>query len=135
VCADFYWNRLITLLNPKYLLRPITKRVDQEKLFAWLVAKVPSLLRMSQIIGSIPLVGRFLKRAVPVVDYTGVYPLSPKQLEEWALLDTFDMLAPAYDNPQSAPTIMRWFRNAGLTNVEVFHWGHLVGRANKPLSS
>ena len=135
LCADFYWNRLITLLNPKYLLRPISKRMAQEKLFTWLVANVPALLRTSQFLGRIPLLGRFLKRVVPIVDYTGVYPLSPKQLEEWALLDTFDMLAPAYDHPQSAPTITRWFRDAGLSDVEVFHWGHLVGRGSKPLKS
>ncbi len=135
LCADFYWNRLITLLNPKYLLRPITKKMDQYKLFSWLVANIPALLRASQIIGSIPLVGRFLKRAIPVVNYTDVYPLTPKQLEEWALLDTFDMLAPTYDNPQSARTIMRWFCDAELVSVEVFHSGHLVGRGIKPLNS
>jgi SAM-dependent methyltransferase len=132
LCADFYWNRLRTLLNPKYLLRPVTKRMDRGKLFSWLVANVPALLRVSQALGRISLVGNFLKRMVPVVDYTGVYPLSRKQLEEWALLDTFDMLAPAYDNPQSVSTVTRWFCEAGLEDVEVFHWGHLVGRGRKP---
>jgi len=135
LCADFYWNRLRTLLNPKYLLRPVTKRMDQKKLFSWLVDNVPTLLRVSQVIGRIPLVGRFLRRVVPVVDYTGVYQLSSKQLEEWALLDTFDMLAPAYDKPQSVSTVTRWFRDAGFTDVEVFHWGHLVGRGRKPVNS
>ena len=135
LCADFYWNRLRTLLNPKYLLRPVTKRMDQKKLFSWLVDNVPTLLRISQVVGCIPLVGRFLRRVVPVVDYTGVYPLSSKQLEEWALLDTFDMLAPAYDKPQSVSTVTRWFREAGFTDVEVFHWGHLVGRGRKPVNS
>lgn len=131
LCADFYWNRLRTLLHPKYLLRPVTKRMDQGKLFSWLVASVPTLLLVSQILGRIPLAGRFIKRMVPVADYTGVYPLSPKQLEEWALLDTFDMLAPAYDNPQSVSTVTRWFREAGLEDVEIFHSGHLVGRGKK----
>lgn len=131
LCADFYWNRLRTMLNPKYLLRPLTKRMDQQKLFAWLVAHVPTLLRISQTIGRIPLIGRYVKRVVPVVDYTGIYPLSQKQLEEWALLDTFDMLAPAYDHPQSVRTVTQWFQQAQLKEVEVFHWGHLVGRGRK----
>ncbi len=135
LCADFYWNRLRTMMNPKYLLRPVTKRIDQKKLFSWLVANVPRLLLFSQFLGCIPLLGRFLKRIVPVVDYTGIYPLSRKQLEEWALLDTFDMLAPAYDNPQSVATVTRWFGEAGLQDVEVFHWGHLVGRGRKPLTA
>lgn len=131
LCADFYWNRLRTMLNPKYLLRPFTKRMDQQKLFAWLVIYVPTMLRISQAIGRIPVIGKYLKRFVPVVDYTGIYPLSQKQLEEWALLDTFDMLAPAYDNPQSVNTVMRWFKQGGISQVEVFHSGHLVGRGIK----
>lgn len=135
LCADFYWNRLRTMLNPKYLLRPVTKRMEQQKLFSWLVANVPTLLRISQFLGRIPLVGRFLKRIVPVVDYTGIYPLSDKQLEEWALLDTFDMLAPAYDNPQSVATVTGWFQQAGFDDVEVFHWGHLVGRGKKQIAT
>ncbi|AXO13641.1 class I SAM-dependent methyltransferase [Thalassospira indica] len=131
LCADFYWNRFRTLMNPKYLLRPFTKRLDQKLLFGWLERNIPTLLRMSQTLGRIPLLGRFLKRLVPVVDYTGIYDLSQKQLEEWALLDTFDMLAPAYDKPQSARTITKWFKEKGLKDIEVFHWGHLVGRGKK----
>lgn len=133
LCVDFYWNRLRTMMNPKYLLRPITKRMDQQKLFSWLVKNVSILLRTSQFLGGIPVAGRLLKRIVPVVDYAGIYPLSPQQLEEWALLDTFDMLAPAYDNPQSVSTVYRWFQQAGFTEVEVFHWGHLVGRGRRSI--
>jgi SAM-dependent methyltransferase len=131
LCADFYWNRLRTLMHPKYLLRPFTKRMNRQKLFSLLEASVPTLLRISQLLGRVPFGGRLLKRVVPVADYTGIYPLSAQQLEEWALLDTFDMLAPAYDHPQSAATVMRWFKRAGLNDVEVFHWGHLVGRGRK----
>lgn len=131
LCADFYWNRLRTLMHPKYLLRPITKRMNQQKLFSLLQVNVPYLLRLSQSLGRVPLVGRLLKRVVPVADYTGIYPLSAQQLEEWALLDTFDMLAPAYDRPQSVATITHWFNRAGLNDVEVFHCGHLVGRGRK----
>lgn len=132
LCADFYWNRIRTLMNPKYLLRPITKRMNQQRLFAILEALVPDLLKISRLLGRIPMVGRFIKRAVPVVDYSGVYPLSGQQIVEWALLDTFDMLAPAYDKPQSMATIRNWFGGTGLCDVEVFHCGHLVGRGKKP---
>jgi hypothetical protein len=118
-------------MHPKYLLRPFTKRMNRQKLFSLLEASVPTLLRISQLLGRVPFGGRLLKRVVPVADYTGIYPLSAQQLEEWALLDTFDMLAPAYDHPQSAATVMRWFKRAGLNDVEVFHWGHLVGRGRK----
>jgi SAM-dependent methyltransferase len=131
LCADFYWRRLRTMLHTKYLLRPVTKRMSQDRLFATLQRHVPRLLRTSQALGRVPVAGRVLKRLVPVADYTGVYDLDARQLEEWALLDTFDMLAPAYDNPQTAGTVRRWFAQAGLQDVEVLHEGHLVGRGRR----
>jgi hypothetical protein len=131
LCVDFYWSRLRTLIHPKYLLRPLTTRLNQRTLLSWLQANVKSLLRISQILGRVPLVGRILQRIVPVADYTGIYPLSQKQLEEWALLDTFDMLAPAFDRPQSISTVTSWFRQAGFNDIQVFHCGHLVGRGSR----
>ncbi len=132
LCTDFYWKRIRTMLHAKYLLRPLTKRMDQPRLFLLLQRWVPALLAASQSLGRVPLVGRGLKRIVPVADYTGRFPLSDQQLREWALLDTFDMLAPTYDNPQTAHTVAAWFEQAGLKEVEVGHWGHLVGRGIKP---
>ena len=133
LCADFYWNRLRTLLHPKYLLRPFTKRMDPQRLFELLGKYVPNLLRFSQFLGSVPVGGRFLKRIVPVVDYSGIYPLSQQQLVEWALLDTFDMLAPAFDNPQSLKTVKKWFLEAGFANAVVQHGSNgIVGRSKKP---
>ena len=131
LCTDFYWKRIRTMLHAKYLLRPMTKRMDQGKLFQLVQRWVPTLLAISQALGRVPLVGRGLKRIVPVADYTGRFPLSDQQLLEWALLDTFDMLAPTYDNPQSAATVLEWFEQAGLVEVEVGHWSHLVGRGIK----
>jgi len=131
LCVDFYWKRFRTMLHTKYLLRPITKRVPQQKLFGLLQRSVPFLLALSQGLGHVPLLGRVLKRLVPVANYTGIYPLSDQQLREWALLDTFDMLAPAYDKPQTQATVRRWLDEAKLVDVEVFHGGHLVGRGTK----
>ena len=132
LCADFYWKRFRSMMHAKYLWRPITKRVPQQKLFDVLQIVVPMALPISQLLGRIPVAGKALKRLLPIADYTGVYPLSAEQLEEWALLDTFDMLAPEYDSPQSASTVRGWFESAGLADVEVFHGGHLVGRGRRP---
>jgi hypothetical protein len=62
-------------------------------------------------------------------------PLSASQLKEWAILDTFDMLAPAYDHPQSVPTLSSWFHEAGLADVEVFRQGLVIGRGRFPTAS
>ena len=135
LCVDFYWKRFRTMIHMKYLLRPLTKRLPQHRLFRLLENMVPHLLRISQGLGRVPIFGKILKRLVPVADYTGIFPLSQRQLHEWALLDTFDMLAPEYDNPQTAATVKAWLKEAGLENIEIGHWGHLVGRANKPMSN
>ena len=132
-CADFYWNRLITMINMKYLLRPLTKNIDQKKLFLFLKRHIKLFLYISQLLGKIPFIGIVLKKIIPVVNYDGIYNLSKQQLEEWALLDTFDMLAPKYDNPQSAETIKKWFYQNDFENVKVFHEGHLVGRGIKKI--
>lgn len=131
LCTDYYWKRFRTMLHSKYLVRPITKRVRNDVLFDYLKVCVPTMLRFSQTLGKIPFVGRLLQRMVPVADYTGRFPLSDEQLQEWALLDTFDMLAPEYDNPQTASTIERWYREAGMKEVEIGHWSHLGARGKK----
>lgn len=131
LCVDFYWKRIRTLLHAKYLVRPIAKRVPQQKLLEILERVIPVLLPISQGLGRIPVIGRILKRIIPIADYTDVLPLSSHQLEEWALLDTFDMLAPKYDKPQTAATVRLWLESAGLVDIEVVHAGHLVGRGRK----
>ena len=92
---------------------------------------IPLLLPISRALNRVPVVGKLLKRVVPVANYEGMLPLTETQLREWALLDTFDWLAPAFDNPQNAETIQKWFKVAKFTNVEILKSGHLVGRGIK----
>jgi SAM-dependent methyltransferase len=132
LCVDFYGRRFGTLLHWRYLLRPVTKRVSKERLLRTLEGAVPVMLPVSRAVGSVPLVGGLLKRLVPVANYQGVYALTPQQIKEWALLDTFDMLAPQYDQPQTAKSVRTWLQDAGLSAIEVFRAGHLVARGIKP---
>jgi ubiquinone/menaquinone biosynthesis C-methylase UbiE/uncharacterized protein YbaR (Trm112 family) len=131
LCVDYYWKRFRTMLHSKYLVRPFTKRMAQPKLFSLLKRWVPRMLFASQTLGHVPLLGQVLKRVVPVADYTDDYALTKQQLEEWALLDTFDMLAPQYDSPQTAKTARQWFEEVNFINVEVGHWAHLGARGTK----
>jgi SAM-dependent methyltransferase len=126
LCVDFYWRRIRTMLHSKYLFRPITKRIAKIKLFNLLKLIVPSMLRISRELGKIPLLGIILKRLIPVANYAGIFPLNDAQLNEWALLDTFDMLAPEYDNPQSVGVIRGWAAELNLDNIAVYHSSHLV---------
>lgn len=129
--VDYYEKRLSALLHSKYLLRPITKRMDQKKLFALLERVVPVLLPISQLFGKIPVIGYGLKRLIPVANDDDNLALSSKQLREWSLLDTFDWLAPEYDNPQDRETARRWMEEAGMRDIEISHVGHLVARGRR----
>jgi 2-polyprenyl-3-methyl-5-hydroxy-6-metoxy-1,4-benzoquinol methylase len=126
--ADFYEKSWKSLLQPKYWLRPFTRRVPQPRLFALLERWVPRLWSFSCAVGRMPLAGSALQRLVPVVNYSGVLPLTERQHLEWSLLDTFDWYAPAYDSPQTARTVARWSREAGMQQIEVTKAGHLVAR-------
>lgn len=130
--VDFYRKSWKTAMLPKYWLRPITKRLPKTTLFGVLERLVPVMLPISNALAAVPVLGRLLRRVVPVANYTSILPLSKQQIREWALLDTFDWLSPAYDNPQTPQTVRRWMLTAGLQQIEVLHAGHLVGRGRLP---
>lgn len=131
LCVDYYERSLKGGLLPKYWLRPITTRLPKTLLFAILERLVPVLLPVSQAISRVPVIGPLLQRAVPVANYKGIYSLNDTQLSEWALLDTFDMLAPAFDQPQTAKIARTWLESAGLFDISVEKAGHLVARGTK----
>lgn len=133
LCVDYYEKSFKSLLLPKYWLRPFTKGMSKRKLFSLLEVIVPILLPISRALGRIPAVGKLLKRAIPVANYEGMLPLTEKQLREWALLDTFDWLSPAYDNPQTNKSARLYMEQARMEEVEVLKAGHLVARGRKPL--
>jgi hypothetical protein len=55
-----------------------------------------------------------LTRFLPVVDQrTLPKGLSRKERREWAVLDTFDMFSPKYDNPQRISAVAEMFRRSG----------------------
>ena len=135
LCVDFYQKSWKSLMLPKYWLRPMTKRMPKTRLLAVLEALVPKLLLISRGLGRVPLLGGGLKRLVPVANYAGMLPLSERQHLEWSLLDTFDMLSPEFDYPQTPETVTRWLHKAGLAQIEVLKAGHLVGRGTVPHAS
>lgn len=132
---DVYRKHWKGWLHPRMWLRPITTRVDASRLFHTVERAAPALMRISNAVGAIPIVGPQLRRLVPVANYTGLLPLSDTQLQEWAVLDTFDWLAPTFDRPQTADTMERWFLEAGLADVEVFKSDHLTARGRKPAAA
>jgi len=114
-----------------FLVSP-TKRIPKERLFAICESLVPRLFPVSRRLCRVPLLGKGLKRLIPVANYVDVLPLDEKQHLEWSLLDTFDWFAPEFDNPQTLGTVRRWLESAGLEGIEVFKAGQVTGRGTAP---
>ncbi|MCX8155992.1 MAG: class I SAM-dependent methyltransferase [Verrucomicrobiae bacterium] len=131
---DTLRGHLGKLFGTKYFVRPLTRRMAPERLYRWVNAYVRAMWPVARLIHQIPWIGRWLNWRLLIADYRGVYPLKEEHLLEWAILDTFDMLSPRYDYPQTLETFRDWFVQAGLVEVEV-HYGHngIEGRGRRPL--
>lgn len=129
--VDFYEKTFLRRFLPKFFLRPLTRRMNPDLLYQLLKKIVPVLLKLSDAIDNLPLVGRHLRRLVPVSNYRGIHPLSEDQIKIWALLDTNDNLSARYDNPQTRRKIRFWAQNLDLKDIEILKWSHLVLRAVK----
>ena len=134
VAVDLYPQLALNIVWPKYWLRPFTKRMPAERLFSLVSRMVDVLWPVSLALGRVPRIGRKLRHALPIANYEGILPLTPRQLKEWAVLDSFDMLAPAHDHPQSAATLQAWLDEARLAEIEVFRRGLVVGRGRQHAS-
>jgi len=131
ICVDYYEKTFLSIFLPKYWLRNFSKRLGKQRLFVAVKAIVPILLSVSRLLARIPIIGKILKRLILVANYEGILHLSNAQLHEWAVLDTFDWLSPAYDQPQTMKTAYQWLQKSGLIDFEVFRCGHLVARGRK----
>lgn len=116
----------------KYWVRPLLRGLEPVRLYAMVERYVCAMWPLARIISKIPL-GRQINWWLLIADYRGVYQLSEDQLKQWAILDTFDMLAPAYDSPQTLETFRSWFAESGLEDIDV-HYGYngIEGRARVP---
>ena len=119
---------------PRYLLRPLAKRLPPHILYGIVKKTVRLLLPVSVMLKSIPLVGKYLYPAIPVANYWRDIPLDKSMLYEWSVIDTFDWLASWYDQPQKASTLARWFMEAGFDDVDVRRLGSYVGTGMKPIN-
>lgn len=124
------WGRITTT---KYWVRPLTRRMPQELLYGLTRAYVDLMWPVTRLIDRVPKLGRIVSWALLVADYRGVYDLPDDLLREWAQLDTFDMLSPRYDSPQTLRTVRDWFEKAGLVETEVrFGYNGIVGGGVRP---
>lgn len=131
ICVDCYMKDWRVYCWVKYWLRPITKRMSAPLLLNIVTKIVPWFLPVGNLLIKIPVIGHYLRYALPVANYKGILPLNKQQLIEWSTLDTLDMYSPKYDNPQTLKTIKRWFEEAGLKENEILNQGLIVARGVK----
>lgn len=129
---DVYPKRFLSLLGWKYLIRPVTKRMEKGLLYRIVSRGVPPLIPLTKFLRRVA--GRGGARLLPIVEYSHLR-LPTEFNREWAILDTFDMYSPTHDHPQSLETVKGWFLEAGFTDVNVGYGPNgLVGRGQKSRS-
>ena len=90
-----------TMLYSKYWLRPITKRMKKETLLKLIQTIMPVAFPITDVLFRIPIVGRAFIFTIPIANYVREKELNKDQRYAWAILDTFDMLSPAFDQPMT----------------------------------
>jgi len=141
VATDLYRKGLIqSVLQTRYWVRPLTRNRDPRRLYEGVKRYVDFMWPLVRLIRRIPVIGPPINWRLMVADYSRELPNADDQtLKEWAYLNTFDALSPAYDLPQSKGTYQRWHREAGLQDVFVgegdkagYGWSGWIARGRKP---
>jgi SAM-dependent methyltransferase len=116
LAIDIYAKRITALVSWKYLLRPVTTRMNRERLYRVVERSVGLLLPLASALRRSA--GRVGARLLPIAEHSHL-GLTPALNHEWAVLDTFDLYSPAHDHPRSEGTVTRWFQEAGFRDVHV----------------
>lgn len=118
-----YARRWYTRLYGKYLLRPFTTRVPAPTLLRAIEAVMPVAFSVTDVLFRVPVLGKIAQFALPIANYVDKHEFSREQRYQEAILDTFDMLSPAYDQPMTAAEVEQVLTASGVRN---FHFGRTV---------
>ncbi len=129
-----YWQ---SALLGKYYLRPVTSRLPPELLHRLVKRHVAWVYPFTGWLqGRIGRRGRSLSWMLGVADARGRYAMDDTVARTLSELDTFDMLSPAFDRPQTLRTVRKWFADAGLDDVDVRPgYNGIQARGRKPISA
>ncbi len=109
-----------TKLNAKYLIRPLTKRLPKEVLLGAIERVMPVAFPVADRLFAVPKLGSLARFMLPVAIY------APETRPGWsreqryreAILDTLDMLSPAFDSPMTWREVERVMKSANATTWE-----------------
>lgn len=133
LAVDAYTRSLVSMLQWKYALRPITMRMSPKALYRIVSKVAPPLIPITRLLRKIG--GRLGARISPICEYSHL-GLSPEINRDWAILDTFDMYSPAHDHPQSIASVTQWFKDAGFEDIHVDYGPNgVIGRGRRPINA
>lgn len=118
IAITAYERKPWTMLYGKYWLRPLTKRLNKRTLLSAIKSAMPVFFPVTNALFRLPLVGRLCMFVIPVANYVHESNLTPKQRYDWAILDTFDMLSPQYDQPRTQREVEKALADGGVVEVK-----------------
>ena len=113
IVVDFYpikgWY---TKINSKYILRPFTKKLNHKLLFKLISLNINWMINLFDFLCLINL--KPLTRFIPITNLSQ-FPknLTLSQRKTWAIMDTFDMFSPEFDNPMRIKKVKSLFIKYG----------------------
>jgi SAM-dependent methyltransferase len=107
IAVTIYERKPWTKLNMKYLIRPMTRRMEKRTLLNLIRGSMPILFPVTEVLFRIPVLNRVFMFAIPVANYVKEPSLTLRDRYRWAIMDTFDMLSPAFDDPKTYEEVGR----------------------------
>jgi ubiquinone/menaquinone biosynthesis C-methylase UbiE len=128
IAVDFYpikgwWTKI----NSKYILRPITKKMQHDRLLRLIEKNIDWLITVHYLFHNIGL--GIMTRFLPICNVKESFPksLTKAEIREIAILDTFDQYSPEHDHPQRIVDVVKIFEKYGtkvvFSGFEIFNDG------------
>ena len=132
VSVDHYQKKILPnpFYHPKYIWRPITRRINPEKLLKFIGFYIPHYIKFDLLlIKYLPTkISTILRGLIPIPcwNYYGNehFPNDRKSLVEWAIMDTFDALGATYDFPFSRKDLNRLANSLELNDIIIKKGGN-----------
>ena len=107
----------------KYLARPFLRPLGTEGIYRLLSCTIPPAFEMKKALHRIPLIGPTIGGMIPIgpVSHAPRLNYTDAELKQVKILSALDMLSPVYDQPQRMEDVRRWFKKAGLVDVQLKH--------------
>lgn len=118
IALTIYERKPWTPFYGKYVVRRLTKRFNKKILLSCIKFLSPILFPVTEILFRVPVLNRVFKFIIPYANYVEMSNLSIRQRYEWAILDTFDMLSPAYDNPMTETSVRKSLEKMSMNHIQ-----------------